>query len=410
MRLLLIAARKDLRRRLADVPALMIWFGIPLAIGCLLFLVSGGGPGRAAPRATVLLVDLDRSFLSGLVATGASGGRLGEFLDVQRVEPDAGERRMAAGEASALLVIPKGFGDAVLNETPAEIRLVTNPAHRIVPGLVQEGLEILIEGAFYAQRVVGEPFGASGVTGAEAPQTEQVAAMAATIHERLRTIGGVVFPPALSVVTQTAPAAQPGPSVGLLIVPGILLMAALFVAQGTSGDLWAEKQAGTLRRARALPAPIWLFLAGKLLAGSVLIAGAVVVGLVVAWTLFDVPAIRLSAALVWTWCAGASLLCYFALLQTLAATERGAQLTETLVLFPLMMVGGSLFPFDVMPSWLAAIGRWTPNGLSVVRLREILDGRAEMVPLLASLTAIAVPAMVAFWLAARRLAGRFPVH
>lgn len=410
MRLLLISARKDLKRRFADVLALVVWLGIPLAVGGLLFLVSGGGSDQKMPKATVLLADLDQSLVSRFVASGASSGQLGEMLDVQRVTLDVGERRIAAGEASALLVLPRGFGDAVLKETPAEVRLVTNPAQQLLPGIVREGLEVLVEAAFYAQRVFGEQLRTIAGAGGAGLSNPQVAGMSTSVNDRLKALDGLVFPPALTVVTQAAPAVAPGPNFGLLFVPGILMMAALFVAQGTSGDLWIEKRDGTLRRARSWPGPIWPFLGGKLLAGSAIVALAEVVGLAVAWLLFDVSPSRLPAAFVWIWIAGASLLCYFALLQTLASSERGGHLVVMMVVFPLMMLGGSLFPFEAMPAWLGAVGRWTPNGLAVIRLREILDGRAQFGPVLLSGAGIALPALGAFWLASRRLAGRFSVN
>jgi ABC-type multidrug transport system permease subunit len=50
------------------------------------------------------------------------------------------------------------------------------------------------------------------------------------------------------------------------------------------------------------------------------------------------------------------------------------------------MLGGSFFPFEVMPDWMARIGKLTPNGWSLLRLREILDGKPN--PGLMSVTAL----------------------
>ena len=309
-------------------------------------------------------------------------------------------------------MLPKGLGDGLLNDTPVELRLVTNPAQRLLPVIVQEGLEILVEAVFYAQRFFSGPLKELRAISSDGPSNAQVAAIATAVNDRLRSLDGVVVPPVLTVATPeaaTSAAAAAVPNFGLLFVPGMLLMSILFIANGTSGDVWEEKRLGTLRRARALPWPAWQWLAGKLLASSVLVAAIAVVGLIVAWLLFGVAARHLPLALGWTWLAGAALLCYFALLQVAASTERGAQLLGTLVLFPLMMIGGSFFPFEAMPPWMAAVGRWTPNGVAVVRLREIIDGRVDPTTLAVSALAITVPALVTFWLASRRLAGRFPV-
>ncbi|MBT8062590.1 MAG: hypothetical protein KJO85_07885, partial [Gammaproteobacteria bacterium] len=40
----------------------------------------------------------------------------------------------------------------------------------------------------------------------------------------------------------------------------------------------------------------------------------------------------------------------------------------TILLFPLMMAGGSFFPLAALPDWIAGIGRLSPNGYIVDRL------------------------------------------
>ncbi len=65
----LVSAVKDLRRRLADPVALVIWLGIPLLVGSLMSLVSGGS-GTAA-RGVVLVANEDEGLvgLAVLLAT-----------------------------------------------------------------------------------------------------------------------------------------------------------------------------------------------------------------------------------------------------------------------------------------------------------------------------------------------------
>lgn len=135
-RFIAVTAHKDLRRRLADPAALIMWFGIPLAIGGLILALSSGGDG-AGPRGRMLIVNEDGSFVSGLLAGAAGQGPLGELFDVTQVDRDEGRRIVDAGEASALLILPAGLQEAVLGEGTAEIRLVTNPAQRILPGMIE---------------------------------------------------------------------------------------------------------------------------------------------------------------------------------------------------------------------------------------------------------------------------------
>jgi hypothetical protein len=58
---------------------------------------------------------------------------------------------------------------------------------------------------------------------------------------------------------------------------------------------------------------------------------------------------------------------------------------------------------------MARIGRWTPNGLGVVQLKEILSGHPDPARLAVAAVAIGAPAALALWIAARRLRGQFAV-
>jgi len=70
---------------------------------------------------------------------------------------------------------------------------------------------------------------------------------------------------------------------------------------------------------------------------------------------------------------------------------------------PLMMLGGSFFPFEAMPAWMAAAGRWTPNGLGVATLKELLYGNVSVTALGIGVLGIGIPATLAFVGAWRRL-------
>src|SRR5512139_932399 len=146
MRFLITSAAKDLRRRLADAPALAIWLGIPVFIGALMTLAFGGD--TTVPKARVLLADEDNSVLGRLVA-GASSGQGADYLDIERVSAQEGRARLDAGEASALLILPPKLTEAVLNDTPATMTLVTNPSQRILPEVIRTGVEMLVEALFY---------------------------------------------------------------------------------------------------------------------------------------------------------------------------------------------------------------------------------------------------------------------
>ena len=415
-RFIAATALKDVRRQLADPVGLLIWMGLPLAIGGLIVLVTAGGEG--SPRGRLLVADEDESFLSGLVGGAAVQGPMAELFDVTPVDRDEGRRVMDAGDASALVVLPAGLQDAVLGEGTVEIRLVTNPAQRILPGMIEEALEIAVEIAFYGERLLGEPARRildGPADGGSFFSDDAVAELTIAINTRLRELGDTLSPPVLTVEFVDPPDAgetdaPPGAvDIGMLFLPGMIFLSILFTAQGMSGDVWDEKRLGTLRRAASTPSPMAAVLAGKLLAGGAVVGLVAVVGVALGMVVLDLPPLHAPLAVLWITFAGVVMLSYFVLLQLLASGQQAGGMLSNLVLFPIVMLGGSFFPFEAMPEWMAAIGRWTPNGLALVRLKEIVAGQPDAGGLLAAALAIGLPAAAAFALSVRRLRGGFLV-
>lgn len=269
---------------------------------------------------------------------------------------------------------------------------------------------MLVEAVFYAQQLFGEEIRRIADSGGDAggPADADVAALSVAINARLRQLEGVLLPPVMRVEVRREEVAAAGtPNFGQIFFPGIVFMSILFVAQGMSLDVWEEKKRGTLRRVLTTPQPAAALLAGKLAAGAALVGLVVLIALAAATVLFDVAWTRVPLALAWCTFAAAALLALLTLLHMAAASERGAHLLSNIIVFPIIMMGGSFFPFEAMPAWMAAVGRWTPNGLGVVRLKEILFGAPSAGVLLLSAAGLGVPAALAFLAAVRRLRGPF---
>lgn len=166
---------------------------------------------------------------------------------------------------------------------------------------------------------------------------------------------------------------------------------------------------GTLRRALTTPQSVHRLLAGKLVAGVAMMAVIGFVALAAATIVFDVAWSRVPGALAWCVFVGGALLALLTLLQMLASSQRGADVLASTFIFPLMMLGGSFFPFETMPAWMAAVGQWTPNGLGVARLKDLLYGDAAPWPIAVAALGVGVPAAAAFVLGGRLLRRRFAV-
>jgi ABC-type multidrug transport system permease subunit len=175
------------------------------------------------------------------------------------------------------------------------------------------------------------------------------------------------------------------------------------MAQGLSDDLWKEKQQGTLRRWISTPAGPLPFLAAKLLSAAVLVFSVSLVILAIGMAYHELPFYRLPLALVWSTFAGLLFFTLMQLIQLYASSQRGGAILTMCIVFPLLMLGGSLFPLELMPAWMAALGRWTPNGGTLELLKDILLGRLNLAVLLVAVLFLTLVAVAGSLLAARRI-------
>src|SRR5688572_17544753 len=386
---------------MADPAALSIWIGLPLLLAGLLSFISNVG-GETPPRARVLLVDQDNTTISGLLPTAVRQGNTP--IDIEEVSLDEGRRRIGAGDATALLIVPAGFQNAVTGSGSARLQLVTNPSERVLPAMVRQVVEVLVDGAFYVRNLFAEPIDliASSPQSGPAPDVN-VATIAVAINQRLTKLQGVLLPPVITFSVKTGTPADQPLNFGQLFLPGMLFMAFLFIAQGMSADVWEEKQEGTLRRLLTTPQSAGRLLLGKLLAGVAVATAVALAGLLGAVALFDLAWSRVPVALLWCAYVCGALLAMLTLLHLLARSQRGSEILAGVVTFPLMMLGGSFFPFEAMPAWMVSVGRWTPNGLGVVRLKDLLYGEVSATALGLAAVGIGIPAVIAFLVSWRRL-------
>jgi ABC-type Na+ efflux pump permease subunit len=387
----LTSLRKDIMRWRQDATSTLIWIAIPLMIGGLITaLMSGQG---VKPHGVLLMVDQDESFLSELIAGAYSAGELGELISVEKTTLDEGTQRVNAGEASGLLIIPKGFGAAFLDAEPVTLMLKTNPAQTILPGIITNVTEILLDAGFYVHQLFGDQIDSMQIMD-DNPSDAVVAAMAIAMQNKIETVAPQLYPPIIDVEIVEPPAEEPGAPLALLFLPGIILMAVMFAANGIAGDYWRERQQGTLRRLVFAPSQLVGFVVGKALAAAVMMVLVGGLTLVIGFIYHGISWTKLPSSLLWISVSGVALFSWFAALQMLFSSRKTANIISSALLFPLLMAGGSFFPLAVLPGWIAAIGRASPNGFVADRLTiEITEAGVWIIDLNSWLIALVAGAL-----------------
>ncbi len=411
-------ALKDLRRRMKDPIALLMWVAIPGLMLLLFSVVFGSGGESVKPQVHLLVADQDNSFASRLLLGSLGQGPMVDLFKTERIEEEEGLRRIEAGDASALLVIPPSFGEKLLKQEKTKLVLKTNPAQRILPGIAEEVLSVLVDGVFYLQQVLGTPLSEmvdQATIGNSGPSDQSIASFSVTVNQLMTRAETFAFPPVIKLGSEAkrpqedAGAARaeetekPSRSIGELFFPGLLFMSILFMGQGLADDLWRERSGGTLARAMTTRHSVTRVVMGKLLAGVVIMSTICALALVAGAFLYDLDWMRMLGSLLWAVFTGFLLLAMLMLIQSYASSQRTGTVLTSLIIFPLMMVGGSFFPFEIMPSFLRTIGRWTPNGWSLTIFKAILAGEAQIPMIGGAVVGLGSVAVCLLLLTARRL-------
>jgi ABC-2 type transport system permease protein len=164
------------------------------------------------------------------------------------------------------------------------------------------------------------------------------------------------------------------------VLPGIVVMAALFGGMLTAISTVYDREFGMLRLMLASPAGIPAVLAGRALA-AVLVAmlqGGIVLAaapLIVELPLAAVPAAVGALALG----AMASATLGLLVAARLRSVENFAGVINV-VLFPMLFVSGALYPTEGMPAPLRALARVNPVTYAVDLMRHALGQHAEFSP------------------------------
>lgn len=379
MTFLVANIRKNLLRIAASPWSLAIWIGVPLLVGALLSGVIGGS-GGATPKVRLLLADNDQSVLSGALSEMLASEQFGDMLILEPVSEEAGHAILDDGGASAMLITPAGFQSNFLTSSPQELRLVVNPMQSILPEMAEELTGMIAQFSAYTQQAFGLELSAIH---AISQDLESDAAQAKAQETAVSAIGKLArLTPALKdasievevVTTEGASEA----TFLMLFFPGLLMMTVIFAAQGLAEDLWAEREMGTLRRLQSTSASTSAWLSARLASSGLVLISVMLPLALAGFALLDLSLVYLPLLLVWSALAGLMLMQLASLIQVLAPTRKAGALFSTLVFFPLLLVGGSFFPFENMPEFLAAIGRATPNGMMLEPMKRWLIGTGSL--------------------------------
>jgi ABC-type multidrug transport system permease subunit len=394
MRFIFVTVAKEIKRRLNDPAGLISAIMIPFVIGFLMASVMGGGGGPSI-KARLLVTDLDDSFISQGILKAMEQDQIANMISVEMVTLEEGDRRINEGDGSGHLVIPDNFGKAWLDREDIALKLTVNPSQSISPRLISEMLESLLDLGEILHQVFGEELKILSLS----QETDELvgistADFSANIADKVTGLAELVFPPILEAEDVTPEPEGVSVNIALLMFPGILVMAAFFAANGQSSNFWVEKEMGTLNRWVASPNAFFAFWIAQWFTAMVLTAIVATPIMILGFFYLDISFEKFAASLLWLTLTGPILFAVLSLFQVLAPSQKVGGMISTMIMFPLLMVGGSFFPTETMPDFISNIAEFTPNGSVIEPMKAYLTGEHGASGMLSELWGIMAAALL----------------
>lgn len=349
MRRILDIAAKDLLQILRDRKTFMFLLIMPITFTFLFGFAFGGfSKGNPDPRLPVAVLDEDGSDLSlRLVALLERSEVVAVTQDSSKTLPDY-EKLLKKGKLTGILVIPAGYGDALLTGGLPRLSLtadLTQPAGTSVQAEVLATANRLVS-AVQTARLVGQ------TTSAFSPAFEQALAAWEQPPVQIETASAVVETEE-KVSVQAASLAHTS--------PGMILQFALAGLLTSATVIVNERKTRSLQRLLTTATKRWHILFGHFLAIFVLIFAQFMVLITFGQVALKVGYFRIPAATLLV--AAAASLCIAAfglLIGVLAKSEEQAIAFSLIPMFVFSGLGGAWTPLEYTSAAFQAIGHVTP--------------------------------------------------
>ncbi|MFK8011555.1 MAG: ABC transporter permease [Marinicellaceae bacterium] len=402
-------ARNSIKKLFTEKWQLAMFLIIPIMMGGLFSLISGPS-GQPKPIGTLLITDNDKSILSQLLIGGFGQGPMAEMFITKTIAASEAQKMMDDGEASVWIEIEKDFTQNFIDKKPTSIKLVKNPSQNILPEIAETAVTLMADGGHYIQLLFADELNQfNDLIGGNDISDAQMAMMSISIKNTIENLEKQLIPPQIKPLKETQEKKSNqanNKSFMFYMFPGILFMSLLFASQGMALEFWNDKTQGISGRLMSSPSSLTQYLNGKLLA-SVLVYFliALVIG-TLGLLLLNLSLSKILIIAFWLMLSGLVLGSLMLIISLLMPSQKSASVVTSAMVFPLMMLGGSFFPFDSMPKWMAAIGQYLPNGYMLERFNQwfIHDKSLEILILPATLAALLI---ILLWLVNKLLLPKF---
>jgi ABC-2 type transport system permease protein len=324
--------------------------GMPIIFIVIMSLVFG----NENTKVTVPVIDQDKSSFSQSFIKQLDSIPVIEVKQDQVSTKSDQINQLRKGNISALVVIPKGFAKQFSNGQQAKIQLYRDGSTNQVASSVEVVLNNISNQ--YREHKIQMFLQKTGQSKSEITTILQAPIGVQTVNESSTHV---------NAVTQ--------------VVPGYMIMFAFFIIMSMVTRFAQERDSGMVSRVRSSSLPSWKYLIGMWLPNVVMVLiqctillafGNYVYGLELG-NVAVIVGIVFSLSIC---CTGIGL----AISLLVESDNAGKAITQLLTLGGAML-GGLWFPYDLLPAFVQAIGRFTPQYWAQHGMQEVMAHGANFV-------------------------------
>jgi len=402
MKKLLLIGLKDLKLMFRDPAALTFMllapFLLTIAMGFVTGRFSGGSTGIS--DIPVVIVNLDQGDLGNALEDLFNSEDLAELMEPSASDsPEAARQLIESNEASAAIIIPKGFTDSIIPTEGTEfgpdyvqpeavqIEVYTNPSSPTSAGIVKAVVDEFISRVEEGRTSGMTSFVGLMQSGLIDPQN--IEAEAGNLFQNVEQAESNAI-----TLTKNAEGAE-SVEFDLLsyFAPGIALMFLMYTVSYGGRSILAERAGGTLPRLMISPTQTAQVLGGKVL--GIFFMGVAQVGiLILASTMFfQVKWGDALGVIVLILAAVIGSTGWGMLITAFARTPAQVANTGTIVMLIFSILGGSFISLENFPPFMQTISKITPiawglDGFTTLALGGSLSNLVEPVSALLIMGAV----------------------
>ena len=356
--------QKDAFRISRNPWGVILQLAIPLMITGLIGSLFGPKSSTGGvPTIKVAVVDEDKSALGGTLL-----GALDRETDSKRyfapipTTRDQADTMIRNDEVSAVLILPKDFTkDFLTGGTPAPIELIKNPSQAFLPLIMEELTSVVAETLNVASQTLAEDMKGfvQELEEDDLPDFLMVAKSIEKIGKKFEQAEKILTPPLIQYGIEKR-AAKKDPkkekfqsNIFGFLLPGLAAMFLLFIADGSSQELYKERESRTLDRIRSFNNNVLPFLISKGLYTLLLTVTSGIILFGVGSAIFRIqwqhPWIILLLLLAYAFFSTG----FITALAALMKTQKRAAIVNNVLIMMMAFLGGSMMTSNALPDALA---------------------------------------------------------